>query len=129
MRIGEVADKTGVPARTIRFWESVGLLPEPMRTSAGYRDYEPTAVDRLAFIRQAQTAGFRLKDIRQVLEFSDAGEPACEHVRALIEQRLLNLDLRITELQTTRDELVRLRHRAEAQDPAECRSLCKILTA
>jgi len=56
MRIGEIAGRAGVPAKTIRFWEDQGLLPPPGRTPAGYRDYDPAVLDRLAFIRHAQAA-------------------------------------------------------------------------
>ena len=57
MRIGEVAGRAGVPAKTIRFWEDQHLLPPPGRTSAGYRDYGPAILERLAFIRHSQAAG------------------------------------------------------------------------
>jgi len=59
MRIGEVAGRTGVPPKTIRFWEDQRLLPPPARTPAGYRDYDPAVLERLAFIRHAQAAGPR----------------------------------------------------------------------
>jgi DNA-binding transcriptional MerR regulator len=67
MRIGEIASQAGVPAKTIRFWEDRHLLPQPARTPAGYRDYDPAILDRLAFIRYAQAAGLTLGHIRQVL--------------------------------------------------------------
>jgi MerR family transcriptional regulator, Zn(II)-responsive regulator of zntA len=57
VRIGEIAGRAGVPAKTIRFWEDQGLLPPPGRTPAGYRDYDPAVLDRLAFIRHALAAG------------------------------------------------------------------------
>ncbi len=64
MRIGEIAGRAGVPAKTIRFWEDQRLLPPPGRTPAGYRDYDPAVLDRLAFIRHAQAAGLTLAAIR-----------------------------------------------------------------
>jgi DNA-binding transcriptional MerR regulator len=60
MRIGEIADRAGVAAKTIRFWEERGLLPAPARTAAGYRDYGPAMLERLAFVRHAQAAGLTL---------------------------------------------------------------------
>ncbi|GGN89295.1 hypothetical protein GCM10011579_084000 [Streptomyces albiflavescens] len=57
MRTGELAAASGLTAKTIRFYEQAGLLPEPPRTSGGYRDYPPQATQRLAFIREAQAAG------------------------------------------------------------------------
>jgi DNA-binding transcriptional MerR regulator len=65
MRIGEVAGRAGVPAKTIRFWEERSLLPLPARTSAGYRDYDPAVLKRIAFIQQAQVAGLTLDAIGQ----------------------------------------------------------------
>jgi MerR family transcriptional regulator, Zn(II)-responsive regulator of zntA len=73
MRIGDVAARAGVPAKTIRFWEDQRLLPPPDRTPAGYRDYGPAILERLAFIRQAQASGLTLTAIRQVLEVRDGG--------------------------------------------------------
>jgi len=127
MRIGEVADRAGVPAKTVRFWEDQHLLPPPARTPAGYRDYDPAIVERLAFIRHAQAAGLTLDAIRQVLDVRDGGQPPCVHVTGLIAQRLAEVDARLAELTRTRDQLVILAARAAAQDPADCQDYCSII--
>lgn len=127
MRIGEIAAEARVSTKTIRFWESAGLLPTPARTEAGYRDFEPSMIERLDFIRYAQGAGFRLDEIRQVLDIGDSGEPACEHVRALIAERIAEVDQRIAELKRTRRHLANLAAAAATQDPADCHGYCKIL--
>jgi DNA-binding transcriptional MerR regulator len=127
MKIGELAARTGVPVKTIRFWEDERLVPEPARTGSGYRQYDPAAVERLAFIRQAQAAGFRLDQIRQILDIADSGDRPCAHVGSVIEQRLAEVDARIAELEATRDRLRVLGRRAAAQDPADCRGLCSII--
>ena len=127
MRIGAIAERAGVPAKTIRFWEDEGLLPPPGRTPAGYRDYGPAVLDRLGFIRHAQSAGLTLAAIRQVLEIRDGGEPPCVHVTELIGRRLAEVDARLAELTRTRDQLVVLAARAAAQDPADCRGYCSII--
>jgi len=57
MRVGEIGHEAAIPTKTIRFWESAGLVPEPTRTSGGYRDYEPATIERLELIRNAQGAG------------------------------------------------------------------------
>jgi hypothetical protein len=62
MRIGEIAGRAGVPAKTIRFWEDQHLLPPPARTPAGYRDYDPAILERLAFIRHAMAARAAAQD-------------------------------------------------------------------
>jgi DNA-binding transcriptional MerR regulator len=127
MRIGELAAHSGVTSKTIRFWEAEGLLSEPARTPSGYRDYNPDALDRLSFIRHAQTAGLTLAEIRRVLAISDTGEPACGHVTDLIHQHLTDVDERIRELKETRSLLGRLAQRAAEQNPADCDDYCAIL--
>lgn len=127
MRIGELADQSGVTAKTIRFWESTGLLADPTRTPSGYRDYDPAVVDRLRFIRHAQSAGLTLAEIRQVLAISDDGEPPCGHVTDLIHQHLADVDERIRELTETRSILDHLATRAADQNAADCNGYCAIL--
>jgi MerR family copper efflux transcriptional regulator len=128
VRIGEVATRARVPAKTIRFWEELDLLPVPARTPSAYRDYEPPIIDRLTFIRQAQSAGFTLGQIRGVLDIGDRGEPSCEHVAQLIDARLRDVQTRIAELKATRTHLRALAERAAAQDPSACTGYCSILT-
>ncbi|CAN5542843.1 Cu(I)-responsive transcriptional regulator [soil metagenome] len=127
MRIGELADQAGVTAKTIRYWESAGLLPDPERTPSGYRHYEPVAIERLGFIRHAQTAGLTLAEIRQVLDISDEGQPPCGHVTDLINQHLADVDHRIRELTATRHLLRQLAERAAGQNPDDCDGYCAIL--
>ena len=126
VKIGEVAERSGVPAKTIRFWEDQHLLPAPARTPAGYRDYDPPIVKRLAFIRHAQAAGLSLEHIRQVLDIRDSGQPPCVHVAGLIARRLAEVEARLAELARARDQLAALAVRAEAQDPADCRGYCSV---
>lgn len=127
MKIGELAEETGVPTKTIRFWESEGLLPEPDRTPSGYRNYTPDAASRLGFIRHAQTAGFTLRQIGQILDISDGGAPPCEHVAGAVSARLAEIDARIVELQATRTRLQHLARRSKTQDPAACEGICSII--
>jgi DNA-binding transcriptional MerR regulator len=127
VRIGEIARQAEVPAKTIRFWEDQGLLPPPGRTPAGYRDYGPAVLDRLAFIRHAQAAGLTLAAIGQVLAIRDSGQPPCTHVTDLIARRLAEVDARLAELTRARDQLVVLAARAAAQDPADCSGYCSII--
>jgi len=128
MRIGEIAARAGVPAKTIRFWEDQRLLPPPERTPSGYRDYDPAVLERLAFIRHAQAAGLTLEAIRQVMDVRDGGQPPCVHVSALIARRLAEVQARLAALSATCDQLAALAERAAAQDPADCRGYCSIIT-
>jgi MerR family copper efflux transcriptional regulator len=108
MRIGELASGTGVPAKTIRYWEQLGLLPQPARTAAGYREYQPQTATRLGFIRAAQSIGLSLGEIREILAVRDRGELPCAHVARLIERHAAELAERIAALQQMRHDLQRL---------------------
>lgn len=120
MRIGEVGEAVGVSTKALRFYESVGLLPEPARTASGYRDYPPEVVERVQFIRDAQAAGLTLAEVTSVLELKDAGHRSCEHTRALVNRHLGDIDERITALRETRTRLAELARRAVDLDPVDC---------
>lgn len=98
MRIGELAELARLRPHTIRFYERVGLLPQPHRTRSGYREYEPDALDDLRFIAKAQASGLRLSDVREVMQIAAGGRPPCDHVRATVEARLLEVERRLREL-------------------------------
>lgn len=127
MLIGAVAERAGVSAKTLRFYEDEGLLPTPGRTSGGYRDYPAEAVDRVVFIRHAQTAGLTLGQVRQVLDIRDDGDPPCEHVATLVAERLAEVERRIEALLETRARLRELDRRTQALDPTDCRGYCAII--
>ncbi len=120
MRIGELAEHSGVPAKTIRFYESSGLLPAPNRTPGGYRDYDPAALPRLAFVRAAQACGLSLAEVRQVIDVREQTGPPCAHVAALLDRHAAELTARIAELTCLLAEVHRLRARATQLDPAAC---------
>ncbi len=120
VKIGELGDLCGVSAKTIRYYESIGLLDEPPRTPRGYRDYGDPAVERLRFIRDAQLTGLTLAEIASVLELKGAGERSCAHTTALIESHVVSIDAQIEQLMAARRELVSLAARAQGLDPASC---------
>ncbi|MDK1292525.1 MAG: heavy metal-responsive transcriptional regulator [Actinomycetota bacterium] len=113
MRIGELGRRTGVPTKTIRYYEGIGLLAEPERAYNGYRDYHDDAVSRLRFIRDAQATGLSLTEIASILNLRSAGEGTCSHVVELLERHLEDLDRHIDNLQATRRQLVSLTERAK----------------
>lgn len=120
MKIGEVADATGVSTKTIRYYESIGVLPEADRTPNSYRTYDHSTVQRLHFIRDAQATGLTLTEIASILDLREQGAPTCEHITRLLATHLDDLDRRITELQRTRKQLAALTERARTLDPADC---------
>ncbi|KGN40997.1 heavy metal-responsive transcriptional regulator [Knoellia aerolata] len=120
MQIGELAKRAGVTTKALRFYEQAGVLPRPARTATGYRDYDGTALARLAFVRAAQAAGLTLAEIRTVMAVREDQGPPCLHVTALLDRHAATLDERIAELQATRAEVRRLRNRAATLDPSAC---------
>lgn len=127
MRIGELARRTGVTAKTIRFYEQAGIMPAPERTSAGYRDYGPEFLDRLGFIRRAQGAGLSLRDVRQILAIADRGDTPCAHVVSTLQARLDQVRSTITELSRLETHLMALLERANSVEPVEEAGICWII--
>lgn len=96
--IGTLAQHSGVPIKTIRYYEEIGLLRRPSRTPAGYRLYAPETADRLLFIKKAQNLGLRLQDIREILDLADRGRCPCGHVQTVLRKRLTELQQKISDL-------------------------------
>ncbi|MEX0629673.1 MAG: heavy metal-responsive transcriptional regulator [Chloroflexota bacterium] len=126
MRIGELATLVGVNPKTIRYYESIGLLPEPKRRPSGYRLYGADDVERLAFIRRAQRFGLRLDEIGEVLALRDRGERPCAYVIGAVRRELRDLDERITELNAAREQLAALLARAESL-PGPAGRYCELI--
>lgn len=112
MRIGELASRVNVNTKTIRYYESIGLMPEPARKPSGYRDYNLDAVERLQFIRDSQATGLSLAAIQSILDLKDSDGRTCEYTRALLSQHVADLDARIQHLQEARSQLVQVADRA-----------------
>lgn len=131
MRIGAVARQSAVPVKTLRYYETLGLLDPPERTGGGYRDYPPGIFDRLAFIRAAQAVGLTLAEVREIVAFRERGETPCAHVLAVIDQRQTQVGQRIKELQQLRRDLLALAEHGRHLDPTDCHDtpVCQIITA
>jgi len=109
MRIGEVADRTGTPVDTVRYYERMGLLPPLARTVSNYRSYSPAHVDRLHFIRRCRGLDMSLAEIRSLLVFCDEPQRHCNDVNAMLDDRIRHVDQRIEELNRLSRELKQLR--------------------
>ena len=120
MRIGELAARSGLSVKALRFYETAGVLPEPRRRPSGYRDYDDGALARLRFVKAAQAAGLTLGEIRQIIAVRQGGGTPCRHVTALLDAHAADLDQRIAELTALREDIRRLRDRADGLDPARC---------
>src|SRR5918998_82001 len=105
LKIGEVSRLSGIGVEALRFYEKSGLLDRPGRTYGGYRLYDESVLERLAFVKQAQVLGFTLDEIRQLISHKRAGENPCAEVREIVRSRLAELNERIEQMIQYRDEL------------------------
>jgi DNA-binding transcriptional MerR regulator len=96
--IGQLARAAGVPTSTVRYYERIGLLHPDARTAGNYRLYSEEALERLHFIRAAQTTGFTLEDITVLIQLRNATPHVCQEVQLLIEERLSDLQRRMADL-------------------------------
>jgi DNA-binding transcriptional MerR regulator len=108
MRSGQLARQSGVSTDTLRHYERLGLLPLPQRTAGNYREYLPTALQRVALIRKALTIGFSLTELKTILAVRDKGGAPCRHVRDLLRSKIHDLDQQIRNLVSLRVEMNRL---------------------
>lgn len=118
MQIKEFARQTGLPAKTIRYYEEIGLLPPPERLKNGYRDYAPEDVSRVRLVAGARSLDFSLDDIREILALRDRREAPCRVVLDLLAERANEIGQRITELQRMETELREL-HRLGSTFPTD----------
>jgi MerR family copper efflux transcriptional regulator len=131
MFIHDLAQASGVSARTIRYYESIGLLPAPPRADNNYRQYGADAVERLRFIVSARSLDFSLTDIGEFLSARDEGTLPCRRVLDSIEGRIADIDRRIAGLLALRDNLSRVQADGEGLPPdKKCDDdcLCYVIT-
>lgn len=106
LRIGEVAQRTGLSVEALRYYERMGLLPRPPRSTGGLRRYEPNVLDRVRFIKQAQTLGLTLREIQQLTEdVRRKGRGVCQRVHDVLVQHIDDIDRRVAELRQLRRTL------------------------
>ncbi len=123
LAIGELSHQTGVKITTIRFYETIRLLPEPPRTTAGRRTYGAVHLRRLNFIRHARDLGFAVDTIRELLALSDAPDQSCAWVDAIARQHLEEVEDKITRLSLLRSELGRMVKACSHGRVGDCRIL------
>jgi MerR family transcriptional regulator, copper efflux regulator len=125
--IGEVAERTGLTAPTIRYYESIGLVKPPARSESGYRRYSESTVQELTFIKKAQALGFSLDEIAEILTLSRAGQRPCSHVLDLARRHLAAVDERIQQLRRFRTQLAREIGKWDGRREPSCDGLCEII--
>lgn len=103
--IGQLAKLAGVKPDSVRFYERSGLLPKAARSASGYRTYAPAALNRLRFIKRAQTLGFSLDEVRRILSLQGQGNATCRSVLAIAEATLEETEIKLKALRKFRDSL------------------------
>jgi Cu(I)-responsive transcriptional regulator len=120
MNIGEAAKASGVSAKMIRHYESVGLFPEAARTESGYRQYTDKEVSTLRFVRQSRDLGFSIEQIRALLGLWQDRKRPSRQVRALAQAHIEDLDEKLKELQSMKATLEHLVHCCHGDDRPDC---------
>ena len=108
MQIKELAHRTGVSAKAVRYYESIGLLPVPRRRPNGYREYGQSDIDRVKLVAGARNLDFSLGDIEEILALRDRREAPCRVVLRLVEEKAGQIRQRIIQLQQLEVELLQL---------------------
>lgn len=123
LTIGNLAKRTGTKVQTIRYYEQIGLMPEPGRTGGGQRRYDEADLDRLSFIRHARQLGFTLEAIRELLDLSDHPDRPCHEADVIARRQLKQVEQRLARLEALRTELKRMVHECSGGRTADCRVL------
>lgn len=119
-KIGEVAETSGLPVKTIRYYEEIGLLvPTVQRSEAQYRLFQAEVLNRLAFIKRSQALGLNLREIQQILAVHDHGELPCGDIKQHLEAKVANISEQIDALTTLRAELQGILSGWQDQPPAD----------
>lgn len=121
LTIGELADRTGVKVPTIRYYESIGVMPKPGRTVTNQRRYDDRAVDTLRFVRHGRDLGFDIQEIRDLLDLAAHPEKPCDQADTIATRHLAQLEQRIAILQSLRGELMRMIRKCCGGRVANCR--------
>jgi MerR family copper efflux transcriptional regulator len=119
MNIGTASEKSGLPAKTIRYYEDIGLLTAD-RASNGYRDYSTADVHRMRFIQRSRHLGFSVEECRQLLSLYNDKERESADVKALAKTKLAEIDRKLVELTELRDTLRHLVRNCQGDSRPDC---------
>jgi DNA-binding transcriptional MerR regulator len=129
LTIGQLARITGVAAKTIRYYEEIGVLPMPGRTVSGYRQYDESGVERLRFISRARSLGLPLQQLRMLATGLDGGPRTSLRPRLLelVDEQLSAVRRQIADLEVLRERLERVAHRMSRPGRRRQRGSCRCL--
>ena len=120
MNIGEAARQSGVSAKTIRYYESIGLIPAAGRTASGYRAYTANEVETLRFIQRSRSLGFSVEDVGGLLQLWRDRSRASADVKAIALNHVAAIERKIVELESIRRTLLDLTNRCCGDDHPDC---------
>lgn len=120
MNIGAAARASGLSQKTIRYYEAIGLLPKPLRTEGGYRDYGPKEVQTLGFLKRARGLGFSVEECRQLVSLYQDRSRSSRDVKALALHRVAEIDAKLAELAEMRATLVHLAANCRGDQRPDC---------
>ena len=120
MNIGEAARSSGVPAKTIRYYESIGLIEPAHRSRAGYRCFDGSAIETLRFIQRARSLGFTVRDVGNLLDLWRDRSRTSAEVKAMAVAHMASIDQEIVELRSMRESLRDLNERCQGDDRPDC---------
>jgi DNA-binding transcriptional MerR regulator len=111
LKIGDLKQRTGVKVSTLRYYESLGLIQTALRSDSNYRYFDDSAVQRVLFIKKAQTLNLSLTEIQEILNSHDRGKAVCSIVKTLLNQKIIQLDTEIQKLLESKQKLEDYRDR------------------
>lgn len=120
MNIGMIARQADLPTKTVRYYADIGLVKPSGRSAAGYRIYTETELNKLRFVRSARSFGFTVEECRELLGLYEDRDRSSRDVKRMALQRIGQIEDKMTELQTLRDELSRLATSCHGDDRADC---------
>ena len=120
MNVGQAAEQSGLPVKTVRYYADIGLVEPLGRSDAGYRIYGTGEVSKLTFIRRARAFDFSVKDCRELLGLYQDKTRSSKDVKKIALKRLAEIDDKLAELQKLRDELARVAHECHGDNRPDC---------
>ena len=119
MNIGEAAQRSKLPAKTIRYYEDIALV-NPARLDNGYRDYSENDIHRLRFLQRSRSLGFTIEECRLLLSLYEDDQRASADVKAVANQKISKIDRKIKELRSLRKTLSALAENCHGDDKPDC---------